>query len=361
MSFLSQCIFYLISSVINTVSDKVVSESTVNAGGIVLIGVALAMSAVGFVAFSKVEDRKRRYLDIPLVFVGIALDILIAMLVPEIEIVGTLFTLIPGTCCLVREIKWLIDVLKKRRKPQKKNAIVLIAYILIEACLFSINFVDFEALKNKPTAEEIDLVNSCYIYTESYLTDFPTDEKTVQEIADITAKATEKGVFKRAYGESDYFIKGDYNILHRVTEAKDYCRKKDYADVVTLRLKTLIALKDYEGYTEFFVKNCNYLYMSGRFIYLKSWKEDNYKLTEEDFDAIILGYEKALALCDNDNDRLDILTDICSFYDEYEPDTKELEKYEKMRSDILDTADLEELVYSSNDNIGYMSEKLAVE
>ena len=360
MSFLSQCIFYLISSVINTVSDKVVSESTVNAGGIILIGVALAMSAVGFVAFSKVEDRKRRYLDIPLVFVGIALDILIAMLVPELEIVGTLFALVPGTCCLVREIKWLIDVLKKRRKPQKKNAIVLIAYILIEACLFSLNFVDFEVLKNKPTAEEIDLVNSCYIYTESYLTDFPTDEKTIQEIADTTAKVTEKGVFKRVYGESDYFIKGDYNLLYKLTAAKDAARKQDYADVVALRLKTLIALKDYDAYTEFFVENCGYLSIVEKNMYFDCWKNDNYKLTEEDFDAIITGYDKALALCDNDYDRLDILTDICSFYEEYEPHNTEAEKYNKMRQAIPVEVELDKMTGSPKDPIGYNSEKLAV-
>ncbi len=361
MSFLSQCIFYLISSVINTISGKVVSENTINAGGFILIGVALAMSAVGFVAFSKVEERKRRYLDIPLIYVSIALDILIAMFVPKLEIVGTLFSLVPGTCCLVREIKWLIDVVKKIRKPQKKNAIVLTAYILIEACLFSLSFVDFEALKNKPTAEEIQLVNSCYTYTESYLTAFPADKTKIQEIADITQLTTEEGIFKRAYGESDYFLKGDYGLLHKVPEMKDLYRKKDYADVVALRLKTLIALKDYDAYTEFFVENCGYLSIVEKNMYLDCWKNDNYKLTEEDFDAIILGYEKALALCDNDYDRFDILTDILNFYDEYEPDNNEAEKYNEMYLAIPVEVELEKMAGSANDTIGYGSEKLVVE
>ena len=361
MSFLAQCIFYLISSIINTFSGKVVSENTISVGGFILIGVALAMSAVGFVAFSKVEERKRRYLDIPLVFVSIALDILITMFVPKLEIVGALFALIPGTCCLAREIKWLIDVVKKRRKPQKKNAIVLIAYILAEACLFAIALIDFEALKNKPATEDIALVNSCYIYTESYLTAFPDDEKTVWEIADITEKTTENGVFKKAYSESDYFIKGDYNLLHKLAAAKNAVRKEDYADVVALRLKALIALKDYDGYTEFFVKNCGYLSIVEKNMYFDCWKNDNYKLTEEDFDAIISGYDKALALCDNDYDRLDILTDICSFYEEYEPHNTEAEKYNKMRQAIPVEVELEKLTGSPKDPIGYNSEKLAVE
>ncbi len=361
MSFLAQCIFYFIDAIIGTVSGKVISENTINAGGFILIGVALAVSAVGFVAFSKVEERKIRYLDIPLIFVSTALDILVTMLAPEFELVAVVFGLIPAVCCLVREIKWVVDVAKKRRKPQKENTIVLVTYILAWVCLLSIALVDFDAVKNKPTIEEIELVDFCYIYTENYLTALPTDKMKIQEIADITQLTTEKGIFKKAYGESDYFLKGDYSLLHKVPEMKDLYRKKDYADVVALRLKTLIALKDYEAYTEFFVKNCGYLSIVEKNMYLDCWKNDNYKLTEEDFDAIILGYEKALALCDNDYDRFDILTDICNFYEEYEPDNKEAEKYNEMYLAIPVEVELEKISGSPKDPIGYNSEKLAVE
>jgi hypothetical protein len=96
-------------------------------------------------------------------------------------------------------------------------------------------------------------------------------------------------------------------------------------------------------------------------MYLYCLGGDNYELTEEDFAAIISGYEKALALCDNDMDRLYILISISDFYHYYKPDSEEEEKYDEMYSAAFDATELERLFSDSTKTKGLRSKKLTVE
>ena len=52
--------------------------------------------------------------------------------------------------------------------------------------------------------------------------------------------------------------------------------------------------------------------------------------------------------------------DICNFYEEYEPDNKEAEKYNEMYLAIPVEVELEKISGSPKDPAGYNSEKLAV-
>ncbi len=142
---------------------------------------------------------------------------------------------------------------------------------------------------------------------------------------------------------------------------KDMNSKRAYADIVALRLKTLISLKDYDSYNEFFIDNCGYLLYVDDCFYFDLWANDSYSLSNQDFDTIISGFINILEISDNDYDRLFITSDIIDFYNKYDPDNDEVEKYRKLRSEIYDNNAYEELLETARNNRGYLTEELAVE
>ena len=364
MSFLSQCLFYLINYAINILSGDTLAVDFSDGFLLALVGVAVVMMGIGFFAIFKANGKAVKYLDIPLIFLCSAVSIIFKLYVAEnnvFSIVPSFLMLVPSVIFDIRCIMWIVDVARKERKPEKKNAVVLVVYIVASAILFSLSFFDFETEKQKPTEEEIQLLDDCYDYMQTYLENIPTDKTELQKIADITENATDDDVFKRAYDKSEFYKNSDSGILRGVEKFKNMNRQRAYADVVALRLKTLIVLKDYEGYINFFTDNCGYLFYVDTHFYYNLWVNDNYNLSAEDFDAIIAGYEHAFALCDNDSDRLFIVSDIIGFYNEFEPDNIEIEKYRGIRSDIYDNNDFEDLLEYSRNNIGYTSEKLAIE
>lgn len=365
MSFLSQVIFYFINRLIDFLASDLLSVEITNGFKFVLIGVAAIMTVIGFIAIFRTKGKAIKYLDIPLIFVASILNIVFDMYVSVVSyfaLVPSFFGLIPGTIYTIRVIRWIIDIAKKRRIPQKKNAIVVVAYILAAISVFSLTFVDFSGKKQKPTEEEIQLVDKCFKYSGMYLYSVPTYESTLLEIEKATENATESDVFIRCYKDSLFYKTGDNSILNKPVKVMNMNRKKAYAEIVALRLKTLIALKDYEAYNEFFVDNCGYLFYVDNSFYFDLWVNDDYALTDEDFATIISGYENILSLCDNDIDRYFILGDITDFYYQFEPDNKDVEKFEKTRNDIFSSFDLEDTINKLNDSTGgYYSKSLAIE
>lgn len=365
MSFLSQVIFYFINRSIDFIASDLFPFEITNGFKFVLIGIAAIMTVIGFIAIFKAKGQSINYLDIPLIFVTSILKIVFDMYVSVVSyfaLVPSFFGLIPGTIYTIRVIRWIIDVAKKRRKPQKKNAVVVVAYILATVSVFSLAFVDFSGDKQKPTEEEIQLVNKCFEYSGMYLYNIPTYEPTLLEIENVTENVTESDVFIKGYKESLFYKTGDKSILNEPVKVTNMNRRKAYAEIVALRLKTLIILKDYEAYNEFFVDNCGYLFYVDNSFYFDLWKNDDYALTEEDFATIISGYENILSLCDNDIDRYFILGDITDFYNQFEPDNKDAEEFEKIRNDIFSSFDLEDTINKLKDSTGgYCSENLAIE
>lgn len=365
MSFLSQVVFYFINSLIDFLAGDLLSFELTNEFKFVLIGISAIMTVIGFRTISKTRVKVLNYLDIPLIFVTSILKIVFDMYVSVVScfvLVPSFLGLIPGTIYTIRVIRWIIDVAKKRRKPQKKNAIVVVAYILATVSVFSLAFVDFSGNKQKPTEEEIQLVNKCFEYKGLYLYNIPTYEPTLLEIEKVTGNATESDVFIRCYKASLFYKTGDDTVLNKPVKVMNMNRRKAYAEIVALRLKTLIALKDYEAYNEFFVDNCGYLFYVDNSFYFDLWVNDDYALTEADFAAIISGYESILSLCDNDIDRYFILGDVIDFYYQFESDNKDMEEFEKTRNDIFSSFDLEDTINKLNDSTGgYYSESLAIE
>ena len=364
MSFLSQAIFYFVNSLIDFLAGDYLSFDVTDRFNYILIIISAIITVIGFIAIFEAKGPIVKYLDIPLIFVTSILNIVFDMYVSDFSkfsLVPSIFGLIPSLFYTVRVIKWLVDVAKKRRKPQKKNAIVVVVYVLTTISLFSFMFVDFGADKQKPTDAEIQLVNKCYEYTTKYLTNLPTDKTTLQEIDDITAKVTERDVFVKSFDESEFYKNSSGGILRGTEKLKDMNNKRAYADVVALRLKTLIALKDYDSYNEFFVDNCGYLLYVDDSFYFDLWANDCYNLSEQDFNAIISGFINILELANNDSDRLFINSDIIDFYNEYEPDNDEIEKYYELRSEIYNRNDYEELLETARNNRGYLTDVLAVE
>ena len=365
MSFLSQTIFYFINCFICFLAGDHLSFDITDTLKFTLVGISAIMTVIGFIAIFKTKGKALNYLDIPLIFVTSILKIVFDMYVSAVScfaLVPSFFGLIPGTIYTIRVIRWIIDVAKKRRKPQKKNTVVVVAYILAMVSVFSLAFVDFSGNKLKPTEEEIQLVDKCFEYKGLYLYNIPTYEPTLLEIEKVTGNATENDVFISCYKESLFYKTGDNSILNKPVKVTNMNRRKAYAEIVALRLKTLIVLKDYEAYNEFFVDNCGYLFYVDNSFYFDLWKNDDYALTEEDFATIISGYENILSLCDNDIDRYFILGDITDFYNQFEPDNKDAEEFEKTRNDIFSSFDLEDIINKLKDSTGgYYSENLAIE
>ena len=364
MSFLSQAIFYFINTLIDFLAGKSLSLGITDEFNFILIGISAIMTVIGFIAIFKAKGQSVKYLDIPLIFVTSILNIIFDMYVSDFSkfsLVPSLLGLIPSIFYTVRIIRWIVDVAKKRRKPEKKNAIVVVAYILFTICLVSFLFVDFSGNKQITTDAEIQLVNKCYEYTTKYLTNLPTDKTTLQEIENITAEVTVNDIFVRTFDKSEFYKNSQGGVLRGTEKLKELNNKRAYADVVALRLKTLIALKDYDSYNEFFINNCGYLLYVDDGFYFDLWANDSYTLSEDDFNAIISGFINILELADNDSDRLFINSDIIDFYNKYDPDNDEVEKYRKLRSEIYDRNDYEVLLETARNNRGYLTEELAVE
>lgn len=364
MSFLSQCIWYFLKAAIGFFANGELLWGISDNARLVLAGVSLVMTVAGFVYIFKTASKPVRYLDIPLIFLVSALEIVFEIYVSQFSafsLVPGILGLIPGAFYTVRCFRWFIDVVHKKRKPEKKNVIVLAGYIIASLVFISFMFIDFGADKQKPTQNEIQLVNECYDYTQMYLSSLPTDKSELRKIDDVTEKITEASVFKRAYDKSEFYKNSDGGIFRGATKLKQMTRQRAYADVVALRLKTLIALKQYDAYYDLFINNCGYLFYADNSYYLELWVNDTYDLSDEDFDAIISGYLGALELCDYDSDRLFITGDIVDFYEEYEPDNADIEKYRELRSQIYDANDFEDLLETVRENPGYASEKLAIE
>lgn len=364
MSFLSQCIFYFIKGVISFFSSDYLSFDMTNDFRFVLIFISIVMTIVGFIAIFKFSKKPVRYLDIPLIFLVTAVAIFSEIYVSRflfLMTVPAMLSVIPAVFHIARCVSWAIDVKKKRRVPQKKNAFVVIAYVVASILLSSLVFVDFGAKTQKPTQEEIELAYDCYAYTTKYLTAIPDDEETLKQIEAVTRELTENGTFIKVFDDSLFHQKDAGAVIKETAKAKTVNRRKAYANVVALRLKTLIALKDYETYNEFFVDNCGYLFYKDLSFYFDSWVNDDFVLSTEDFEAIVSGYESAYKLCDNDSDRLFINSDVIQFYGEYAPDDTGVEKYEKIRAEIYDSNDYDELLADARGSAGYMSEELAIE
>ena len=322
------------------------------------------MTVVGFIAVFKSNKRPIRYLDIPLMFLASAITIVFEMYVSyanPLSLLPGFLALIPSAFYIVRCIQWFIDVKKKRRIPQRKNIIVVIAYVVATLLMCSLLFVDFSVKKQNPTSEEIKLVNECYDYTEKYLINLPADKAILQEIERITAVVTKDDTFVKAYENSLFNQKEDSSVIIETAKTNIMNRRIVYAKVVALRLKTLMALKDYESYNEFFVKNSGYLFSAGLSYYLDLWVNDTYILTERDIEVIVQGYENTLGLCEDDLDRYFILGDIIDFYNEFDPDNERIDNFEKKRDMLLSSLQLEEYFIKSNKKQGYLSEKLAIE
>ena len=363
MSFLSQCIFYFINGVIDFLAGAHLSFNVTNGFRFLLIGISVVMTIVGFVAIFKAKGKTLKYLDIPLIFVISIVTIIFEIYVSEhsfLYFIPGVLGLIPGTIYTIRIIRWIVDVAKKKRNPQKKNAIVLLAYILATISVLALMFVDFGADKQKPT-EEIQLVNKCYEYITKYLTNLPTDKTTLQEIEDVTAEVTENDVFVKSFDKSEFYKNSQGGLLRGVEALKDRNSKRAYADIVALRLKTLIVLEDYDSYNEFFIDNWGYLFYVDDGFYFDLWANDSYSLSQQDLDTIITGLINILELADNDSDKLFIIQDILDFYNKYNPDNDEVEKYRKLRSELYDRNDFEELLETARNNRGYLTEELAVE
>ncbi len=364
VSFLSQCLFYFINGVIDFLAGDYLSFDITDKFRFLLIAISAVMAAIGFVTILKIKEISIKYLDVPLLFIVNILNIVVDMYISDFSslvLVPSFFALVPGAFYMVRVIIWIVDIAKKRRVPEKKNAIVVVVYVLATISVLALTFINFNVDEQKPTEKEIELVDKCYEYTTKYLNGLPADETVLQEIEYITSEVTQNGVFSRSFDESKFYKNIQGGIWKGAEKLKDINRKKVYADVVALRLKTLIALKDYDDYNEFFVDNCGYLVYVDDSYYYELWANDSYSLSKQDFSAIILGFNNILKLCDNDRDRLFINSQIIDFYNKYEPDNIEIEKYYELRSEIYDNNDIDKLFESARSNRGYISEKLLIE
>ncbi len=331
MSFLVQCLFYIINQLFNILSGESLSLNLGTPGKLVFVFLSLIMMALGFVSISKVKNKKIRYLDIPLIYFSTAFDIIWETYGPThplLEIFPALIGLVPSIFFTIRCVMWFVDVVKKRRTPNKKNAFVLISYILATIALMSLAFIDFKASDYDPTEKEIQLLDECYDYTQDYLYALPSDKTELQKIADTTENIIENNVFDKAFEESKFYENTELGFFKGMAKIKQALKENAYAEVVALHLKTLIVLNKNEKYTDFFADNCSYLICPKLSFYYDVWESEKaYPLDNNDFKTVINGYKKILSLCDNDNDRILVLHLICDFYDKYDPSNEAGDKY----------------------------------
>ena len=361
MSFLLQCVFYFIRSFLGLLSNEYVILNITDKFRYALICVSLIMTVVGFVTVFKKKVPVLKYLDIPLIFVGFAMNVVFDMFVLSssfLSIVPTIFGLVPSTICLIREIRWIIDVVKKRRKPQKKNIPVLVGYVLASAVVTVILCTGLSFLEPAPTEENIKLVDNCYEYTEKYLMELPDDTEKIEDISVLTEAVTKDDVFKSTFDESLYFENSAVGVLRWMASVKDYNRKVAYSDIVALRLKTFIATEDYEAYQRFFTENAGYIPYND-LSYAELWENDKEYITPESFDIIIDSYKNILSLCDNDSDKFLILMSMVDFYKMFNPDSEDLELYTEQAYEILTSDATYDLL--SADDMTYTSQKLKVD
>ena len=134
MSFLSQCLFYLINYAINILSGDTLAVDFSDGFLLALAGLAVVMMGIGFFAIFKARGKAVKYLDIPLIFLCSAVSIIFKLYVAEnnvFSIVPSFLMLVPSVIFDIRCIMWIVDVARKERKPEKKNAVVLVVYIVV--------------------------------------------------------------------------------------------------------------------------------------------------------------------------------------------------------------------------------------
>lgn len=366
MSFLNQCLFYFINQLFYILSGESLSFNLETPGKLILVFLSFVMMAIGFAMVSKAKNQKIKYLDIPLIFFSTAFGIIWETFGPThplLEIIPALVGLVPSIFFTVRCIMWFVDVIKKRRTPNKKNAIVLISYILATIALMSLAFIDFKSSDDEPAQKEIQLLDECYDYTQNYLYNLPADKTELQKIADTTQLIIDNDIFDKAYEESKFYKNSEIKFFKAMVKIKQTLKENSYAEVVALHLKTLIVLNEDERYNDFFVDNCSYLICPELSFYYDVWEnEKTYTLTDDSFETVINGYKEILSLCDNDNDKILVLHAMCEFYDKFDSENEEGDYY---TSEVVDLYNYDSYFdyFGQTEAIkkqrGYVSEKLA--
>lgn len=364
MSFFVQCLFYYINQLLNIALVQGLNISDFTDFQKILIGIfVVVMVCVSLFTVVKIPENRKLYLDIPLVYIATLVIFFVVIFTQDSPIKlawSTPISLVADVFLAIRFVKWVKDIAQKHRKPKKKNVIIFICYVVLlvlTVAFIGVGSVDSE--NSEATVQEVDNINQCYYLTQEYLTSLP-DTATLQVIDKATQGAVD-GDFKKAYSDTKYYdgmIKDTINQLAGLSSSE---RKRDYCDIVALRLKTLLVLGKTEEYKIFFIENCSYLIFPDWSYYFNLWaNEENYHLSDEQLNTIIQAYDDALALCDNDTDRLIIIDAIEDFYSEFAPDDEAVNGYKKLKSDIYDRNDYQVLLDESKYRSEYLSEKLKV-
>lgn len=365
MSFFLECLFYYINQILNIALVQGIINTNLAYYQKIIVGtLVVAMVCVSVFALIKTTKNRNLYLDIPFIYIATFIDFFVLICMPEIPIKfiwSVPLKLAADIFLAIRFFKWVNNIVKKHKKPEKKNILAFICYIfllILTVVLLVVN--SFDLKKDEVTFQEIDNVNKCYDYTQEYLISLP-DSVMLENIYEVT-QATVDGAFDNAYFVSQYSDGVIVDTINQVAGISSAEKKRDYCDIIAMHLKTLLALGKTEEYQAFFIENCSYLVFPDWSYYFDLWvQEKNYTLTADDFDVIIDAYDEALGLCDNDVDRLIILDSIIDFYTEFASNDEKVNEYKQLKSDIYDRNDYQLLLDESKYRSEYLSENLKID
>lgn len=198
-------------------------------------------------------------------------------------------------------------------KPLK--AFVLISALLI--CLASC------APEKKETPKEIQLLNRCSTYIETFSSASPDDALELKKVSDDCLAVLESEIF------DEYYEQSAFKSNSVISERENEYRQSHYCEIMMLRLKCLLLSGDYEEYnTEFLMyikKIDSNTFTRQRFP--EFFKNDtSLALSEEQLAAVGEAYTAAIGTCSDEIEKYILYNEEYSFIGFYSDDEALKEK-----------------------------------
>ena len=216
-------------------------------------------------------------------------------------------------------------------------------------------------LLKRPTTNEINQLQLFYENYEQSIGVFPTDKDTLKNMYSVSKYIFDEDIFFKAFDEPSYYdkcrsLKDNSNY---VIKSKKHFQNQLYDEAIFFHIKLLLSLDYYEEYETFFIKYYQWFVDSIEVEYCDYlFRDDGFKLSKQDIDAIIQGYNNALDFCDNDIDEFVVLQDLCDFLEKCESKENLREKYLERLNNLLDENGREEFVKDYTKWKGFTSKNL---
>lgn len=239
----------------------------------------------------------------------------------------------------------------------KKSIKIIIILVLI----VSIVIVPLVVCLKRPTNDEINQLQLFYENYEQSIGEFPTDKDKIENIYCISKFIFDNEVFFLAFDDTDYYdeYKKMKDNSYYVIKSKKYFQEQLYDEAIFFHLKLLLSLDYYDEYNIFFLRYYQYFVDSIEVEFRDYlFSDDGFKLSKQDIDTIIKGYNDALNCCDNDIDKFVVLQDLCDFLEKCGNKEKSSEMYLEQIDNLLDENGREEFVKDYSKWKGFTSEKL---